>query len=250
MNHFDRGSNISFLFGRNSSLQASVFFLLAFLLLLNLDLTAQQAEGSIQFQAKWDGQELFLDSTVYLHNHEAGIDIETLRLYISDIEFIHKGQVVYRLKKRHHLLDLEAPESFSISLDNGPLKEADNIRFSLGVDSLTNVSGAFGGDLDPTKGMYWAWQSGYINLKIEGASSLCPGRHNRFQFHIGGYQQPFNSLRKLELALPDTEDIKVHISLDRFLAAVDIQENYQVMSPNQQAMELATLISSIFSIAK
>ncbi|MEM8889523.1 MAG: MbnP family protein [Bacteroidota bacterium] len=250
MNLFDRGSYVSFLIGRNSNLQASIFFFLSFLFGLNPGLIAQESEGIIKFQPTWEGQALFLDSTVYLNKHQAGIDIETFKLYISDIEFLHKDQVVYRLKKKHHLLDLEKPESFSISLDNGPLIDADKIRFSLGIDSLTNVSGAFGGDLDPTNGMYWTWQSGYINLKIEGSSSLCPARHNRFQFHVGGYQQPFNSLRKLELAIADPEDIQVHIYLEQFIEAVDIQENYQVMSPNQQAIELANLISSIFSTAK
>ena len=56
------------------------------------------------------------------------------------------------------------------------------LKFQLGIDSLTNVSGAMGGDLDPTKGMYWTWQSGYINMKIEGKSNSCKTRKNQFQF--------------------------------------------------------------------
>jgi len=48
------------------------------------------------------------------------------------------------------------------------------------VDSLANVSGAMSNDLDATKGMYWSWQSGFINLKIEGKSASCKTRKINF----------------------------------------------------------------------
>ena len=56
-----------------------------------------------------------------------------------------------------------------------------------------------GGDLDPTKGMYWAWQSGYINFKMEGSCSQCLATKNNFEFHLGGYQQPFYAMQTIEL---------------------------------------------------
>ena len=80
----------------------------------------------------------------------------------------------------------------------------DKIKFNLGIDSLTNVSGVMGGDLDPTKGMYWTWQSGYINFKMEGSSAVCPTRNHEFQFHIGGYQDPFYAMQTLELEVKNS----------------------------------------------
>ena len=71
--------------------------------------------------------------------------------------------------------------------------EFDAIQFNLGIDSLTNVSGALGGDLDPTKGMYWTWQNGYVNFKLQGTSDLCNNPKNEFEFHLGGYLKPFNN---------------------------------------------------------
>ena len=59
------------------------------------------------------------------------------------------------------------------------------IYFQIGIDSLTNVSGDLDGDLDPALGMYWAWNSGYINMKLEGKSSSCKSVKKEFQFHIG-----------------------------------------------------------------
>jgi hypothetical protein len=44
------------------------------------------------------------------------------------------------------------------------------IRFLLGVDSARNVSGIQTGALDPARGMFWTWNSGYVMAKIEGSS--------------------------------------------------------------------------------
>ncbi|MBI1268443.1 MAG: hypothetical protein GC193_13535 [Cryomorphaceae bacterium] len=68
----------------------------------------------------------------------------------------------------------------------------------LGIDSTTNVSGALGGVLDPSLGMYWSWQSGYINAKLEGVFWK-DGLRSEFQFHLGGYANPFNSFREIKL---------------------------------------------------
>ena len=137
--------------------------------------------------------------------------------------------------------------------------EFSTIRFSIGIDGLTNVSGALGGDLDPTLGMYWAWQSGYINLKVEGQTKDCPARKNLFQFHLGGYQSPFNALQEVELTLPKfsntpsgkslhADTVVVNVALDEWLAKIDLAETYQVMSPGQEAVDLVTLFSTVFSI--
>jgi len=59
----------------------------------------------------------------------------------------------------------------------------------IGTDSITNVSGALDGDLDPIKGMYWAWNSGCINFKLEG-TRVISGKKTPFEYHIGGYNGP------------------------------------------------------------
>ena len=80
-------------------------------------------------------------------------------------------------------------------------KNIKSISFCIGIDSLASVSGALSGDLDPSNGMYWAWQSGYINMKIEGTSSSCKTRKNSFNFHIGGYLKPYNAIKKIEIPI-------------------------------------------------
>ena len=87
------------------------------------------------------------------------------------------------------------------------------IAFNLGIDSITNVSGAQGGDLDPTKGMYWAWQSGFINIKLQGTSNSCPPPKNEFEFHLGGYQYPFNSLQTIILKTGNEKKLRYFLIL-------------------------------------
>lgn len=89
----------------------------------------------------------------------------------------------------------------------------DAFRFNPGIDSLENVSGAFGGDLDPTKGMYWAWHSGDINFKLEGHSAGCGSRDNAFQLRLGGYQAPHASLQTIHLAVAQGPRLPIRVDL-------------------------------------
>jgi hypothetical protein len=112
-----------------------------------------------------------------------------LRFYLGHFTF-YKNNVPVLEDKTYHLLDLEDENSLSFPFyfpENTPF---DSLAFNLGVDSLTTAAGAMGGDLDPTKGMFWTWQSGYINVKMEGCSKKSPERNGEFQFHLGGYMPP------------------------------------------------------------
>jgi hypothetical protein len=175
-----------------------------------------------------------------------GLAVEALRFYLSDVVLLKGDSVVHRAAKRHHLLDAEQPESLRLPLQT--VADYDELRFTLGVDSLTAASGAFGGDLDPTNGMYWTWRSGYINFKLEGTSPDCPARKNRFQFHVGGFQGPFNSEREVRLKVTAGSTIPIQINLDHFFDQADLSKNYQVMSPNEEAMRVADLMVELFQV--
>ncbi len=123
------------------------------------------------------------------------------------------------------------------------------LHFNLGVDSITSVSGAQGGNLDPSKGMYWAWQSGYINFKVEGTSPSCKTRKNRFQFHIGGYLTPYYAMRKISLPiLSNSENFQLSIDLAKLLNTINLKEQNAIMIPGNAAMELADKAATIFRI--
>ncbi|TXF86294.1 hypothetical protein FUA23_19435 [Neolewinella aurantiaca] len=173
--------------------------------------------------------------------------VEVLRWYLSDIRFLQDGTTVFTPAKRHHLLDLEAPAGLNLQLATPPGLNYDEVSFTLGVDSLTAASGAFGGDLDPTRGMYWTWRSGYINFKLEGTDPECPVRQNRFQFHVGGFQGPFASQREVTLKVSPAAIVPVYLNLDRFFKTVNVKKQYQVMSPNEASAKMADLLAELFS---
>lgn len=159
--------------------------------------------------------------------------------------------VAAEVRPTHRLVDAEflASQRFTIAVKPG--FAADKLVFLLGVDSLTQAAGALGDDLDPTQGMYWAWQSGYINFKLEGKTPRCPARNNAFQFHLGGFVAPDASGQRVEIALEaGQKDIVIAFAVDQFLGLVDLQETYEVMRPCAKAVELSKAAAGLFILAK
>ncbi|MBL0105315.1 MAG: hypothetical protein IPP51_16990 [Bacteroidetes bacterium] len=165
-----------------------------------------------------------------------------MKFYVSDLTLLDKGKTVYHFPKKYFLLDFENPSTLNIDLPKK--KDFDEVQFHLGIDSTTNVSGALGGDLDPVYGMYWSWQSGYINFKIEGVSNVCATRNHVFQFHLGGYLPPFASMQDVDLMVNDKRTIVLDIL--SFLNGISLSETNEVMSPNEKAVELSNLIAKNF----
>ncbi|MFK7905481.1 MAG: MbnP family protein [Chitinophagales bacterium] len=227
------------------------FLLILLSCFLQLKVQAQAKEHSLQFVFTFNGEAIELGKNYYLPSIKDSVQLEALKCYISDVQFLKKGEeVTTSIEKQCLLIDTENPETLkhTFTAESKKKNPFHTIQFNIGIDSLTNVSGALGGDLDPTKGMYWTWQSGYINFKLEGTSNVCPARHHLFQFHIGGYQAPFYALQKVALDIPKNSNIEVHIAIDELLTQINLREDYQIMSPNAKAMEMAELILTIFAV--
>ena len=196
-----------------------------------------------------DFEIIHLNKKIKLSKFNNSRSISSFRFYISNIQLLENGKKVWEEINSHHLIDASDSSTLTIMLKNIPKNTSYSVvKFNLGIDSTTNVSGALGGDLDPTKGMYWSWQSGYINFKIEGNDSICPNKNNSFQFHIGGYASPYNSLQKIYLKTNNTNKVKILVNLDVFLNNIDLTMEYNVMSPNKKSVKLAKLASKMFSV--
>ncbi len=181
-------------------------------------------------------------------NKTNDLKISKLQFYISGLQFYQNEKLVYEEKDSYHLIDLFDESSQKITIDADPKINYTHLSFNLGIDSLTNQEGALGGDLDPTKGMYWTWQSGYINFKLEGNAKACPSRNNAFQFHLGGYQYPNNSLQRILLEVAPKDQIQVMFNLDPFFEKIDLSTQYQIMSPSQASVQLSQWLATAFSI--
>lgn len=196
------------------------------------------------------GNETIAEDTWFVSSNGDSIQIENMRFYLSNIQFVlHNGQVV-KDNQKAHLVDVFEPNSLTFLIENIGDKAIKQMQFNIGIDSTTSVSGALSGDLDPSKGMYWAWQSGYINMKIEGQSPVCKTRKNVFQFHIGGYMQPFYAMRQVALSLKgqNTEGVVLKINLSDFFKNIHLATQNSLMIPSQEAMQLADWSVNMFSI--
>jgi hypothetical protein len=108
----------------------------------------------------------------------------------------------------HYLVDAQNLQSTVIG-SQAAVNTYNSIAFVIGVDSIRNVSGAQDGALDPAKGMFWTWSTGYIMAKFEGVSpaSIQPG--NRFEYHIGGFKGADNVVKRIQLDFPPGQTLAI-----------------------------------------
>lgn len=178
---------------------------------------------------------------------EVEFSIENFKFYISQITLLKQGNIVFQEENSFHLIEvIKGKDQFEFKINKA--LEYDQVQFLLGIDSLTNVSGALDGDLDPTKGMYWAWQSGYINFKLEGTHANCPTRDNKFQFHLGGYLPPFLAAKNVLLDCITRGLILIEFDVESFLNQIDISATHTIMSPGQKAVDLSEICVKNFTV--
>ncbi|MFT4758673.1 MAG: hypothetical protein ACI9XO_000367 [Paraglaciecola sp.] len=207
-------------------------------------------EIQIAFTPKYNGEDLHLERS-YKINETDSLQIETFKCYLSNFKLYDGEKLVYTEPESYHLLNASESEHLNFILEILENIVFSHLQFDLGIDSLTNMAGVMGGDLDPTKGMYWTWQSGYINFKLEGTSNLCDNRNNDFVYHLGGYAHPNNSIQTVSLAVNDNKKIaiNINIAIASFLGKLDLTTQNHVMSLGEEAIELAQQAIQIFSIS-
>lgn len=141
---------------------------------------------------------LNLDSTVYKNELGQTYTITNFKYYISNIHLLRSDGKEF-ISTDHFLINEDEESSKKINLNSLPEGEYNSITFIIGVDSLHNCNGAQSGALDPVNGMFWAWNTGYIFLKLEGRSSSSKSPGNILEYHIGGYRSPSNCIRTITL---------------------------------------------------
>lgn len=224
---------------RKASLTAVVFFL------------AQCVWAGIvqvNFECVFASQQLKPGYTYYHSQTEDSIRIDVCRFYVSNIKFMRDERVVFDGGNAVYLIDASDSNSYLLKFTLPDTVQWNELKFSLGTDSVTNTSGALGGSLDPANGMYWAWQSGYINLKLEGRSAKCTARKNLFQYHLGGYAYPHNTIREVKISCVQRERVTILFEADRFFEIVNVKETAAIMSPGEAAAALCSKTAVFFSI--
>ncbi len=221
---------------------------LVLFLLITISFNAQSNDTlSLNFKIYFDQLPLKLNQK-YISAKNDTVTLSTFKCYISNIEIQYSDTTVFKQINSHHLIDVENPNTLQIPITKKSEKLISKLIFNIGIDSLTNTSGAMAGDLDPINGMYWAWQSGYINMKIEGTSPSCPTRKNEFQFHVGGYLEPYYTMRKKVINVNNQRDVTIAIDVAVFLSEINMNNINSVMIPGKIAMNLADIYTKMFYI--
>jgi hypothetical protein len=119
--------------------------------------------------------------------------VTKLNYYISNISLKTTNGVEYIVPQdESYFLIMEGdPESQEVTIENVPAGDYNEVKFTIGVDSLRSTMDISKrtGVLDPAgeNDMYWVWNSGYIFFKMEGTSPASTQADHKFYFHIGGF---------------------------------------------------------------
>ena len=190
------------------------------------------AQDSIPVKVMYDRLELQPGKTILFQNDSIRIDV--VKFYLTNV-VVGESELSSGL-----LFDLEEDQNYLLT----PISQIDEVQFTLGVDSLTNANGISGGILDPIHGMYWSWQSGYINFKLEGIH-FENGIAEEFSFHIGGFLNGYNCERRIQLE-GSSNVSRLELDLNSILQTLSTDQAKKIMSPGKRAMELADILAGSF----
>ncbi len=160
----------------------------------------QNGSVKIVFENKVDTSALILNTKNYVTQNGDTFKVNYFKYYISNIKLIKSDNTVFAEDNSYHLLDHSKPTSLILNIANIPAGSYNKMQFMIGVDSMRCCSGAQMGDLDPAKGMFWDWDSGYIMAYLGGSSPQSTGSNNSISFQSIGFKGVNNVIRYADLS--------------------------------------------------
>ncbi|MCX8479289.1 MAG: hypothetical protein ORN56_05825 [Chitinophagales bacterium] len=220
------------------------------LLLLQHSSLLAKNKIEVNFAATYNGASLVLPKEAKTPNEINSLEITKVRFYISQVQLFKEGKCVFKDPSPGHLIDLSDSGKSKISLISKKKIDFDAIQFMIGIDSATTYKGIEKGDLDPSNEMYWSWQSGYINFKLEGYSPFCIKERpkHEFHYHIGGYHFYENTCNEVRLNTTSSNSIRIDLHLEQVLQDALLQEVAHVQLPGTKAASIATSFAHCFTI--
>ncbi len=219
--------------------------------------TATAADVELKIEHTWQDSLEFALGTDFV-NPTTGdtLNFTTFKYYISNIKLKKSNGTWWSESNSYHLLDLSTSgATASLTLANVPVGEYTDIEYVLGVDSLKNVSGAQDGDLSPSLGMFWSWNSGYIMTKVEGTSPQA--NMGSFAFHLGGFSGANNvvttkthNFGSNSLSVNGTNHCQIHLTAapqELWSNGVSVATTSMIMMPGAAAKVMADAFYASFS---
>lgn len=207
---------------------------------------------TIQVKPIFVHQNAKLNTEIITQNSDT-VTISKCKYYLTNFNLIYKNGTVFSESNSNHLIDLSDSSTFNLIFNNIPKGKIIKVNFSIGVDSVKSISGAMEGDLDPTLGMYWAWNSGYINAKLEGTHSQIKTPNSKFEYHIGGYSGKDKTIQLIELKTklkikkkPIT--VKLESDLSVWFTTVLKSKKYHILIPGKEAVKMSNSYKNMFKL--
>ncbi|MBA4196453.1 MAG: hypothetical protein C0459_02760 [Chitinophaga sp.] len=230
-----------------------LFFTSCFLLFLS-SLQAQQ-KITLHFHNKVGDKDLQLFTETYTNKFGESFTVNRFKYYISKIILIDSDSKYYAFPSDYFLIDEADSLSKTITLTTAA-KKINDIQFLIGIDSIKNVSGVQTGALDPMKGMFWTWNTGYVFAKLEGQSDASHAPQHLLSYHVGGFKQNENALRFVRLNIGQnvsTKNLILNINADILkwfdnTSTIKIANQSVCHQPGNFAMQLADNYAGMFSI--
>ncbi|MEO5911869.1 MAG: MbnP family protein [Pelobium sp.] len=154
---------------------------------------------NFEFENVVGKQPLILGTQNYTTAKGESFKVDMFKYYVSNIELSKADGSVYKAPNSYFLIDQSDVSTFKPSLIDIPAGDYTKISFTIGVDSVSNFTGAQAGVLAPEKAMFWSWKSGYVFVKMEGTSASSPD--GKLLFHIGGASPTVNAIRKVSFPI-------------------------------------------------
>ncbi len=168
------------------------------------DTTPSPTYGKIalEFEHVFGSDAFTIPSAAFVNGSGETVNFSTFKYYVSNVKLIKADNSVWSEDESYHLVIVGANSSVEFEIENVPTGDYKAVEFTIGVDSLRNVSGAQTGALSLTNQMFWTWNSGYIFLKAEGQET----GGQAFTYHIGGFRNSngTNALQTISSAFGGT----------------------------------------------
>lgn len=211
----------------------------------------------IQLINQVNGQPLELNKPL-VNSFQETFTLTDYRYYISNLELLNPTKN-FKVPDAYYLVNEQSPDSKTLKAEiKADTYEA--LVFLVGVDSARQVSGSHTGVLDPTQGMYWDANMGYMAAKMEGHSDFSGAPGNVLQHQIGGFEGNYNALRYVTIRFPTAmtvgqgQILKVVINAELLrwfdsIYTMPIAENPTILTPGAAAMKIADNYSDQFSLS-
>ncbi len=197
---------------------------------------------------------------MYVNPFGEELTITSFKYYLSNFHFHSKDlSKDFKIRNSYYFLNQADESSLVLNFDLPP-RSFSALSFMIGVDSIRNVSGVQSGALDPMNGMFWTWNTGYINAKLEGFSPASKNSRQKVEYHIGGFRQRENTIKKITIPLSEKDVMRngslmeLHINVDvnkwfKSTHELKIADTSVVMTPGNLATKFADNYANMFSIA-